>query len=164
MLLYFLIVFKILHFYYTQLILPLKISLFLRSRGPACESLLYLAIARAFGESARAVARHHSAPECHRARMAHVFYDFPIAREAVKNERRSVPADTGAPVLHAHEKLGHSVVRGLFARLGDARPRDQRKSDGVGPFQDQQRVRLIVGKPVREYFGLVRIVRADDGK
>ena len=126
--------------------------------------MLHFAMARAFCKATGAVTGHDMPPEGHRPRMAHIFDDFPVARKAVEYQRRGVPADSAATILHAHEKLRHSIVRGFLARLWNARTRHQRKSDGIAALDYQQRVRLIVRKPIGENLGFVRIVRADDGK
>src|SRR5580704_6045463 len=92
--------------------------------------------------------------------MAHIFDDFPFARKAVEYQGRGVPADACSSMLIADEELRHPVVRDFFARRRNTRPRYQGKADGVAPFEYQQRVRLIVGKPVREDLVLVGISRA----
>src|SRR5271156_2285054 len=96
--------------------------------------------------------------------MAHIFDDFPVARKAVEYQCRGVAADARSSMLITDEELRHPVVRDLFARRRNTRPRNQRKADGVAPFENQQRVRLIVGKPVREDLVLVGISRAKNRK
>ena len=139
-----------------------KSVLFLGRRGPARKSLLDFAVPYALGEASAAVARHHIAPECHGAWVAHIFDDFPFPGEAVENQCCSIAADAGAAVLHADEKLRHSVISRFLARLWDAGPRDQRESHRIRALENQQRMRLVVGKPVRKNLGLVRIVGAEN--
>src|ERR1700731_4664478 len=103
-----------------------------RGRGPARETLLYFAVARAFRELSGTIAGYHVAPERDRSGMAHIFDDFPVAREAVEDQSGGIAADASSPVLHSNEELRHSIVRGLFTRHGDARPRDQGKADRIG--------------------------------
>jgi len=121
-------------------------------------------MARPFCKAPRAIAGHDMPPEGHGPRMTHIFDNFPITGKAVEYQRRGVPADSGAAILHAHEKLRHPIIRGFLACLWNARTRHQRKSDGISTLENQEWVRLIVGKPVGENLGLLRIVRADDGK
>src|SRR5271170_7238165 len=96
--------------------------------------------------------------------MPQVLDDFPFAGKAVENQGRGVAADARSAMLIANEELRHSKVCGLFAGRWNARPRDQRESDGVAPFENQQWVGLIVEKPVREDFVLVLIARAEHRK
>src|SRR5580692_7664315 len=138
-------------------------SLLLRSRGPGGEALLYFAMAGAFCEAPRTIAANHVAPEGDRSGMAHIFNDFPVAREAVENQRRCVAADTRTPKRHSDKELRHPVVGGLLTGHGDARPRDQGKTHRVRSLENEQRVRVIVGKPVGEDFIFVRVVCAEDG-
>ena len=126
--------------------------------------MLNLAMARGFRKAPRTVARNHLAPERHRPWMTHIFDDFPIACEAVEYQRRGVPADSRAAKLHTNKELRHSIIRGFLPRLGNARTRNQRKAHRVSSFENQERVRLIVGKPIGEDLSFVRIVRADHGK
>src|SRR5580698_7015463 len=111
-----------------------KSALFLGRRGPARESVLNFAVAGTFREASAAIAVDHLAPECHGARMAHIFDDFPLPREAVENQRRGIAAYAGSAVLHTYEELRHAIVGRLFARFRDARPRNQRKADGIRAF------------------------------
>src|SRR5882724_7562379 len=85
-------------------------------RGPALEALLHFAMTRALRITTPAIARDHSTPKCHGARIALIFDDFPIAGKPVENQRGRVAAHPNSAVLLAHEKLGHSIIRGRLTR------------------------------------------------
>jgi hypothetical protein len=133
-------------------------------RGPALEALLHFAMTRALGIASAAIAGDHSAPKCHGARVAHIFDDYPVAGEPIENQCRRVAAHAHSAMLFAHEEFRHSIVRGRFTRGGNTRTSHQRKTHAIGPVENQQRMRVIVGKPVSEDFIFVRIVSADDGE
>ena len=85
--------------------------------------------------------------------MTHVFDNFPIPGETVKNERRRVAADAGAPVLHAYEELGHPVVRAPFRPTLGMRGRETSANPTGWPPAGSAAGAMIVREPVREYFG-----------
>ena len=96
--------------------------------------------------------------------MTHIFDDFPIARESIENQRGSIAANTGAPMPHTNKEFRHPVVGSLFARRRNARPGDQGKAHRIHALENQQRMRLVTGKPVGKNFIFMGIVRTDDGE
>ena len=94
--------------------------------------------------------------------MPHIFYDFPIARESIENQRGGIATDTGSPMSHANKKFRHSIVGGPFPCRRNARASNQGEAYRIHALEDQQRVRLVTGKPMRKNFIFVGIVRPDD--
>jgi hypothetical protein len=119
-------------------------------RGSALEALLNLAMTRAFGIASRAVAGEHAPPERHRAGVAQVLEDLPIAGKAVEDQGGGIAAHADSAVLLADEKFGHAKVGGRLPGGGDARARYQSKADRIGPFRDDEGMRMIIREPVRE--------------
>ena len=114
------------------------------------------AVVRALAEMAAGVARDDLAPEGYRTWVPLIFDHFPVARKAIENEGGRVAAHTGPAIGLADEKLRHAIIDGRLAGRAKARPRDQRKTDRIRALYDQQRVRMVVGEPIREDLFLLR--------
>lgn len=130
----------------------------------ALEALLNFAVPRAFRKAAVAIDGNHPAPERHRAGIAQILDDFPVPSEAVENQLRGVAAHAHSAVLAAHEEFRHSIVRSGFPRCWNPRARHQREPHRIGSLENQQRMRVIVRKPVGKDFVFVRVIGAKNGK
>src|ERR1700678_1935323 len=115
-------------------------------------------MSRALSESVSAIYCNHPPPKRHGARVAQVFNDLPITREAVEDQRCCVAAHADPAMLLAYEELGHSIVRGGLAGNRNSRPRHQREANRFGSFEDHEGMRVIVGKPMGEDLVFTRIV------
>src|ERR1700677_3682782 len=131
----------------------------------AVKSLVHFAVAGTLRIAvALANGGQHPAPERYGRGIALVFDDFPVAREAVENQLGGVPADACASMRLADEELRHMVIDRRFPGGGHAGAGHQRKTHRFGALGDDQGMRVIVRKPIREDLILVRIAGAEDGE
>ena len=129
-------------------------------RRPAREPLPHFAIAGTLAKSALGIGGEYAPPKGHGTRITLVFDDFPIAGEPVKNQRGCIAAYTRPAMRLADKEFGHVVSHRGIAGGGDALPGDQSKAHQIGSLEHNQRMCLIVRKPIREDLVLTGVIRA----
>ena len=126
---------------------------------PATEAVVDLAVAEALGIAAQGIGGDDLAPELHRTGISLIFDDLPLTREAVEDQRSGISADADMAVFFSHEELGHEEIHERPARGRNSGPRDQGEADRFGAPRDEQRMRMVVRKPVCKNFVLLSIGR-----
>ena len=112
---------------------------------------MHFAVRCRFAKSTSSELAHDAAPECDCGFVVEKLADLPRAGEPIEDEQRSFSTDAQTTLARFHEKLCKSEVdrRAMLPWWAT----HERETHGAIVFQNDERMRTVVGEPARHQFG-----------